>query len=379
MYTIKLDNPLAGFTASSAKKGEKVKLITREFSSSEDGDLFIQRLEGLNEIINLLPKNITPSTISHLLVLIHKDGTCNVYVNELEFIGTMKTKKNKINKGDPVYIDDIADIETLMIKDVIIPENVGIMFLFSHGWRKGLYFDLTHISNPDYLLNYNLKVTLGHYLNYLFFQDLYKITNDDWEKLYSSKWFPFIGLKKKTIDNILSYIRSNWNPDELLDEIEIEVKKSLPSFIEKWEKDNLFNEHIELIKHANERFINNDYISSTSILYPRIEGILRIVNKENNSNNYKQMELSKAPTKRMQIQENRYSRILPDKFQQYLTKVYFAKFNPDEPADISRNSLGHGVVKHIDFSKKSTILGFLIIEQLYNHKPVENSDNLISF
>jgi len=55
-----------GYTASSGRKGENVSVIVREFTSSEDGDLFIGLLEGIpSGIIATLPKEsqVKPSTV----------------------------------------------------------------------------------------------------------------------------------------------------------------------------------------------------------------------------------------------------------------------------------------------------------------------------
>ncbi|MBF7065402.1 hypothetical protein [Aliarcobacter butzleri] len=154
-----------------------------------------------------------------------------------------------------------------------------------------------------------------------------------------------------------------------------EIEASLPSFLEKWRNSHIFNEHIELLERAVERFIEKDYISSTSILFPRIEGVLRSINQSINSTKYTQMNLAKAPMQMSKIQKERYSRILPSKFSDYLSKIYFANFAPEKPADISRNSVGHGVANSSEFSLKSSIIGFLVLEQLFYHTPSDQKNN----
>ena len=83
-YEITFDNIPAGYSLSSSKKGETgtIQVSVREFTSSEDGDLFISRLEGFPaEIVSKLPPRISPSQIDHLLAIIRIDKTATVYVN----------------------------------------------------------------------------------------------------------------------------------------------------------------------------------------------------------------------------------------------------------------------------------------------------------
>src|SRR5208337_4431367 len=45
-YQVKLDFTPAGYALESATPGERADVAVREFTSSEDGELFISRLEG---------------------------------------------------------------------------------------------------------------------------------------------------------------------------------------------------------------------------------------------------------------------------------------------------------------------------------------------
>ena len=64
--------------------------------------------------------------------------------------------------------------------------------------------------------------------------------------------------------------------------------------------------------------------------------------------------------------QNQHSLLLPQRFQQYLQKVYFANFNPvAQQIDVSRNSVAHGVADQSSFSKKSAVIALLVIHQLF--------------
>lgn len=370
-YHVKFKHPPAGYAASSAKEGDKaVQVVFREFLSSEDGMELIKRLEGFpTEAINLIgSSSIHQSQIDHMLIHFDTEGNGTVYINELTQIGKVRVRRN-VEKGDPVYEDDIVDIEELEFKDIKIPSNHGVLVVFSKGWRKGLYFDFEPILPHGKNRAYNLWSVLGHYYNYLAFQEVHCLSEDTWAALFAGKWFPFVGLRRETINALISWVNSGDSGDEILPSAVKDVKENILKLREKWEKNPIFKDHASFLNKASERFEEEDWISANSILYPRIEGILRSVARSSQNKGYSQKKLSKAPLEVSQLNPQGNSRLLPKKFYQYLKEIYFQNFDPEKPSDISRNSVGHGVAGEEYFSEKAATIGFLIIEQIFYHIP----------
>lgn len=371
-YEIVLNASPAGYSLSAGHAGEKVAVLARGFTSSEDGDEFIQRLEGFpNQVISLLPQSssIKPSQIDHLLVMIRRDKTAIVFVNELHMIGKMRLLKSK-EVGEPIFQDDIADIETIEFEGLDIPRDVGVVFVFSAGWRKALFFDFTPLIDPFANREYDLSQSIGHYFNYLQFQDFFKITDDEWLKLFRQQWFPFVTLKRHTVYKMLSHLRAGWVIDKEIDSVASEVRGNLESISERWCAAPLFQEHVLLLKRAIERYAEEDFISATSILYSRIEGIIRSLRVDSsNKNRITQNDLADTVLSMRNDTVDGYSLLLPRKFHDYLTQVYFAGFEPGQAAPVSRNTVGHGVALQGDFSKKAATIGLLIVDQIYFHIP----------
>ncbi|MBL9217173.1 MAG: hypothetical protein JNG82_01695 [Opitutaceae bacterium] len=48
---IRLPQAKLGYAATHGRKGENLEVVLREFTSSEDGNLFISRLEGIALIV----------------------------------------------------------------------------------------------------------------------------------------------------------------------------------------------------------------------------------------------------------------------------------------------------------------------------------------
>lgn len=375
-HEILLENLPAGVALTSARDGGTVKVAFKEFTSSEDGDLFIQRLEGFpSEILNKLPVNIKASTVDHMLVIIKHDKSATVYINELDFIAKIRVKRAIKEKGEPIYHNDIAEIDELRFNnDVIIPSDAGFIFIFSSQWRKGLFFDFGPLADPPISRSYNLDRTLGHYLSYLGFQHLFKLTDIEWHRLFEQKWFPFISLTTPTIQNMLSFVRDDIHADNLLEKIVNEVKSSTDIMRERWNAAPALRNHHELINRAVERYLAEDYISTTSIIYTRIEGIMRdIFAIEHISENASAKDLTKAITAKKETDDLGASLLLPKMFHKYLDDVYFQGFEPGQVAEISRNSVAHGVANPLDFSVKAATIGLLILDQLFFFLPSEKS------
>lgn len=370
-YTFKFDQAPAGICISPGVAGDLVKVATKDFTSSEDGDLFISRLEGFpSDLISRIPpeENIRASTVDHILAIIARDGTCTLYVNELNILGKARVTR-RVEQGEALLEDDISDIQQIEFEGISIPRDAGFLVLLSMGWRKGLYFDLTPITQENYTREHDVNVTLGQIYNYLTNQFVFKIKESEWSTLHNTGWFPFIALRKATIRRLLSLIRSNLDPDDVVDQATKEVLEKEEIISQRWKQHPILAEHALLLLHALSRFREEDYISAVAIFYPRIEGILRTISIEVGQTKSSQSNLSSAPLEKATRAELSSSIILPEKFKDFLFNVYFASFDPSNPTNVSRHSVAHGVAPQDRFSKKSALIGILIVEQILHHIP----------
>lgn len=358
----------AGYALSSGRTGETVTVATREFVSSEDGADFISRLEGLPSVIlEKVPLNQRPfpSQIDHMLAIIRKDKTALIYLNELKIMSEVLVKRD-IQANEPVHKSDIADIRTIKFEGIEIPPDAGVIYLFSVGWSKGLFYDVTPIlpsaTGPR---DYDLGALLGQFHLRLMFQNMLKISGDAWSQMFSQGWFPFISLSTDLLHELVSHASNGWDINELLPKIAEEVRGSLGKWQTKWSKKTLFAEHIKVLQAAADRFCESDHVSAVSILYPRIEGIMRsyhlTVRPMVSQSQPNLIESALSSTNRP---NNPKILLLPERFRSYLSDVYFAAFDPNKPQGISRHTVSHGVAPQDAFSLKASAIGFLILDQL---------------
>lgn len=367
---ITLDELPVGYSITAARAGEQCEVQFRGFVSTEDGQKLISRLEGtpahvLEKIAGLSASSAASAT-SSLLTIIRPDKTATVYWNE--FYPTMVARtKEPIEKDGIVTLNHIIDIERIKIPEGMISPDVGLSYVFSFGWRKGYFFDygpLLHGENRQ-AREYDLEATLGHFLARLLFQQRFSISEEAWAEMFRQGWFPFSHLGIDVIESIIGYANAGFSIDDLLDNIANEVTTLIRSRLPEWRKNHILSPHVPFVETAFERYSATDYISSNSILYPRIEGIIRTYHSAAvPAGAASQSELCKTAAGHYSgIREE--SLLLPRRFKQYLGDFYFARFQPSMVVDsVSRNTVAHGVVVPQRMDRKAATVGFLILLQL---------------
>lgn len=362
-YEIDLGMPPAGYAISSGMKGETMPVQCREFTSSDDGWHFIQRVEGFpDDLIREVGKQraFLPSQIDTLLAIYRLNGQATVYVNETDMRVVVRAGRD-FKAGQAVFRDDIVEVGEMDL-GVQIPDNCGVLLLFSVGWRKGLFFDFGPVCGDKDRRQFSCARAFGRAYCEVAFQERFRITDVDWNAIIGSRWFPFVLMKDDTINQLLSYVRSGWDPDALTQRIIDEVSLRADGLVAAWERHATFSSHISIFRTAIERFLAKDYVSCTSLLYPRIEGLLRT-----------SLNGAVTPSPRNLINHVVASRVgdatcllLPKRFEEFLEKVYFSSFDPtDVSIGASRHSVAHGVASSEAFDAKASVLAILILHQIY--------------
>jgi hypothetical protein len=218
------------------------------------------------------------------------------------------------------------DVERLILPNGLVSADAGLCYVFSFGWRKGLFFDYGPLLHGD----------------------------NRHDRDYD------LGPVKAMIDRAAEKLPI----DDQLEEISGEVSKVLSARLGDWRNDPIVSGHVEVLQRAYERFLENDFISAASILYPRIEGVMRTFGAmEHPAAGATQAELARIAAGSGLIREE--SLLLPHKFEAYLRDVYFASFKPGAMIDnVSRHTISHGVVEPTRLNRKATTVGFLILMQI---------------
>jgi hypothetical protein len=280
--------------------------------------------------------------------------------------------KRSLNKGDIVTVDDVLDVRRMDL-GAPVPRDSGIVFISSHGWRKSLFFDFGPLSQPPSKREYDLGLLLGLQHAYLLFQDQFKITEQQWHCLFDQHWFPFRYLPVDSVKRMLNIAAAGWPIDEILDDPKL--ANALVTALEDPQSrlpGAAFAEHRELLTHAFKRYLDSDYKSCVSILYPRIEGVLRSIHAEAGTGTATTTHVVASATRRYEQVLGASTLLMPAKFREFLSRVYFREWHPgDLPEHVSRHTVSHGVAPVDKFDRKAAIVGILTVLQIGLYMDVE--------
>lgn len=364
--TIKLDGPPIGITIDSAREGESVRVQTRGFVTTEDGDALVDLLEQISDAwLSHVPGHPPESTIDHAVFVFRRDGTAQVFVNEVPMRALIALKVGGVQKGDPVGRDAVADTHRLTLDGVDVPGDAGILVVLSVRWRRGVLYDFSPLSGGPPREPQELERMLAAAWTYLSFQDRVGLRTDDWDRLTSQAWFPFIGLPTPRIKAMVRHARAGWAVDDLLPTVIDDVHANLPRLRRQIENGWLFEKHQQVFLRALEHFERDDYLSTATMLYPRIEGLLREQHAlvAAHSKATQAALASSAVTDPLGVRHE-LSLLVPERFRRYIEEIYFAGFDPTAPSGANRNTIGHGVAPEAELGQKAAVLGILIAEQL---------------
>ncbi len=262
-YKIRFPGLPAGIALKAARKDEEGVVQTQGFYSTEDGQLFVDRLEGLVQgVLSMVAKQnqavIPPEIIYRLLLVVQRDLNATVYVNEeINILATCDPAKGFV-AGNAVSTDDIQSFIRLDFDGIELPSEGGVLFLFTIGWRKGLFFDYSGPPDEDVKSNKCIQrdfgPILGELMNRVVFQSRFKLTETDWQLFFEFGFFPFYGLRPSLLDKILAHIRSGWDMRELTDKIHSDVEAKLHGWLEIWRKSSLLIPHVKFIEAAVDRY-----------------------------------------------------------------------------------------------------------------------------
>nr|QNO46421.1 hypothetical protein NIBJONLA_00038 [Methanosarcinales archaeon ANME-2c ERB4] len=359
--------PVVGFSIDAARAGNNVRVAQRCFLTDYDGDLFFTCLDQISHIYlrDWMPSSRKKeSAISNCLIFIQKNNEAEVFINiptEMQIIS-----KRSIEKGGEIDREDIADLIRVEFPGMQMKSDCAVIYIFSKGWRRGLYFDLLPVQPQSSHRTSDLETLFASFHSYLLFPEVHRLEPNVKEKMFECGWFPFIRILGRHFEEIYNTLKNEFP----LIEVEMKVvdsfdEKSIRDLKDAWMTKDLFKKHKTVIETAIDRFIEKDYISAIHILYPRIEGLMRYlyIGESGKPTSKKLVDKLTAPVAKKSID---LSLFLPEDFNEYLKQFYFSSFDLEKgEIDLSRHSLAHGVAKEEDFSKIQAFQAILILDQIF--------------
>lgn len=358
------DGVFAGFVAASVRGPGEVPVSTAGYLSSEDGMELVHHLEQISGqfLRPHLPRTFTEAQVGSMLIVLNKDQTFEVWINQLEGIASIQAQRD-IKAGEAVVMDDLADIVGFRFAGVTISDEQAYVLVFSVGWRKALLFDFTPMHHDP--VPRDLDQVFGAAYAYLAFQERMNISETEWERFFAEGWFPFTSLPDALVKKMVMHAREAWPLDDFLGDICSHVRESFSGIRRYISTSALFKDDSKVLLEALDAFDDGKFAVAASALYPRIEGILRreIARRGDQPSPAK---IVAVPTD-ASLHRHPHSLLLPARFQDYLEHVVFPGEDFSDPSKVqgvTRHSVAHGVAPQDKLDEKAAVRAILVIRHL---------------
>lgn len=355
---------LVGTAVHSAEGGENVPLYSRGFLRPETSDNFYPMLEALEkEYLQEFykEKKATCNQVEHFLALISK-SKIEVFVNEPQRI-MHAIATEPLKAGAPVYRHQFAGYARIEFENLEIPQNIGFAHFFRSHWRMGLYIDFMPILDENHTLG-RMEFLLAQCYNLVVFDDITSSDISVMQDLFTVGWFPFMPLIAHSLYLPLVSRKKENKPLTASEEriVLFFDENRLKSLVDSWKEGILFKDRFELIANGLERYLQQDWISCISIIYPQIDGILIELGPEKGKSYRPKTILDRTDSL---LQSERPITLFPSLFGQYLDNFFYRNISlSTSNKEFSRHTIAHGLANKSAYTKKYALIGFLILAQI---------------
>ena len=348
---------------------DNFSIIRCEMLTSDHGKIFFDRLEELAKFIPNLPPFHQLGQIQNLVAVIKKNNEMDLFINETIVAVKCLSKGKSKEVGDTVSHDDIADITDVELRGPIINDDDAVFILITHGWRKLLFWDFSQLSGDAEKRKYNLGKVLAQGFARIAYSQLSFMNEDVVSKLFRIRWFPFVTLSYELRKEILNADPVSFKEDFFVLKISVELDAKLDEILLKWESYEQFSNHMEFFKRGIDSYKNNDFISCISLVFPRIEGVLRSLDNVTSWERGDQNIIGKIVPESLKDPAT-FSALTPSVFCAFVRNVMFHEFKGQEwikqksGAVFGRHSIAHGILPSEDYSKGNAARLLLTIDHL---------------
>jgi len=130
---------IAGFAVENAREGRQVKVLSKASLISEQEEFYNYIDQISNIFLGRAEVPININNVCQFLVIIHKDLSADLYLNEFPVTIEIRSKRN-IKKGETISRNDIADIGRLIFPNIKIGKTDKVIYCFKVGWKFALFF-----------------------------------------------------------------------------------------------------------------------------------------------------------------------------------------------------------------------------------------------
>jgi hypothetical protein len=363
--------PLIGFAAKDSLPGQQALVVKRAIYTSDD-PTFYKLINGLNKALFAhLKQPLDP--ISLVLVLLHKDGSAHLYVNEEVGLSIEARIRTSVEQGQPVSLGSIVDIGPMKILDVEIQETDNVVLCFKVDWKFGLFFDFDEDRAKRPLNKGAMWATLGSVYRLLKFGGVFSALEQVplFDKMTSDGWFPFQDFLQGEWDELVGIYKSDFDQPNRLEKLCKRYDQDrLRAITEKWWRNPIFVGKRSILEAGVRGYLAatpDGYVCAIKTLYSETEGLLRAAFLKKHGRKVRDQGelLDNLSLEVAAVAGHETSLFLPRVFSQFIKEVVFAHFDETKDVPLSRHSVAHGVARSDCYTQSRALQAILIVDQLF--------------
>jgi hypothetical protein len=369
-YEIRMKHLPAGFAAETIRPGEGGFVCTRGlFTPDRDASLYRMLDSFAQQFLGpyFADGPHLAAQVDTVLVVVARDGLAKVYVNDVG-ISALARAKRPVKKGEGIRYDDIADVIDIKLTHsaegpLDLANDKAIYFLFRAGWRQAFYFDLEPIAGKD--RDVPIGRSLAKCWTILSYDEVFGLTEEHYQRLYEIGWFPFIAILGAPFKQISEALTLAGDPKSAIDNmIQALDRTFFEGILVRARASEYMSSQVQLVEKGIERYLSADYISCISIVWPRIEGVIRQLWPQG-ERPIRHRDMPDCVEGYVAKSKPFTTLSLHDRFAEYLRRVYLKNFDHEATQNpVSRHSVAHGVASYEDFTCEKALIGLLILDQL---------------
>lgn len=305
---------------------------------------------------------VKPDSFKSLIVIFNNDNTTDIFIDELLLDITnhcIATAKGRTR---------------LAIKGLDIPDDAGILIYLTYREHQIVMFDVTPVANKSIELSTGKKterkrlgdyeLILGGLLDEIDFHLVYSMSEQEWSMVIDMGWFPFAFIQGTLWYELIEQIKSGFELTAFIKKVSTVIKETWKDRIDLWRLSPLVKKEIEFMESAFKCFEDENWIGVSSILEPRMEGMMTaaIGHFAKHHKLVKEFELvvsqKDADNKTLFINH----------FVDYMTQIVYRSGNMMNPASLksglNRHLLGHGRVDSASLDETAAVIRFLTVDHL---------------
>lgn len=362
--------PLAGFTAEPAKKGQEVKVWTK-LAITSDEPLFHRLVENLANVITHMARqagtNVNLRRADMVLLVLKADATAELWVDTAA-VAIRCAVKRSMAAWTVVFDHDIADVTGMSFPCVNFGSTDKILCLFRVDWRFGFAFDM----NPEGKLDLEgFTKVLGTIYRELRYKHLYDALDEPavLNRLLSEGWFPFTEIITAEFKELLHHCEAGFDVSEIEDRIVAKFDEArMQRILERWMVKPHFSAKEDLLKAAIAAFGSKEPVAVIKILLTEIEGVLNDAYRTAHGGQGAKLEnlLTFAETSAKRKAGGSNTLLFPEIFGRYLREHTFENFDPTTQTGMasSRHAVGHGAASQKSYTMSRALQAILTLDQL---------------